>query len=82
MCASAVAAVLNKLVDSNGFADSNGNSNKNSDGIPLNRILFHARGGDLSVEMETIGKEIKRVYLIGPAEDVFTGKIRVKKISR
>ncbi|MBD3389276.1 MAG: diaminopimelate epimerase [Candidatus Altiarchaeales archaeon] len=58
ICASAVAAVLNKKAD------------------PDKPIRFHARGGDVKVELETNGRDIKEVYLIGPAEEVYTGKIR------
>ena len=42
------------------------------------KMIFHALGGDLSVELETAGSEIKRVYLIGPVEDVFIGNIKVR----
>ena len=42
------------------------------------RILFHAKGGDLWVELETDDKKITRVYLIGPAEEVFNGEIVVE----
>jgi len=59
ICASAVAAVLNKKADS---------------GKP---ILFHAKGGDIKVELEGNGDKIEKVFLIGPAEEVFTGTIRI-----
>ncbi len=40
-------------------------------------IKFHARGGDLTIELETYNKnKIKRVYMAGPAEEVFTGEIK------
>lgn len=40
-------------------------------------IKFHARGGDLTIELETDNKnKIKRVYMAGPAEEVFTGEIK------
>jgi len=40
-------------------------------------LLFHSRGGDLKVELERAGKDIKRVRLTGPAEEVFTGRMKV-----
>lgn len=40
-------------------------------------IKFHARGGNLTIELETYNKnKIKRVYMTGPAEEVFTGEIK------
>jgi diaminopimelate epimerase len=38
-------------------------------------VSFHAVGGDLSVEFEVEGKEIKAVYLVGPAVEVFRGEL-------
>jgi len=38
-------------------------------------VLFHARGGDLRVELEGEQDDIQEVYLIGPVQEVFTGKI-------
>jgi len=55
ICASAVAAVLNKRA------------------VAEKRVKFHARGGDLGVEFELEGGEIKSVFLVGPAEEVFSG---------
>ncbi len=43
-----------------------------------NMILFHARGGDVTIELETDKEKIKRVYLIGSAEEVFNGEIEVE----
>jgi diaminopimelate epimerase len=37
------------------------------------QILFHARGGDVKINLETEGKEVVRVLMTGPAEEVFTG---------
>lgn len=59
VCASAVAAVLNK---------------KAKAGKPL---LFHARGGDLTIELETKGADIHRIYMTGPAEEVYRGIINL-----
>jgi len=42
------------------------------------KILFHSKGGDLRVELETDDKEITRVYLTGPAEEVFNGEIKAE----
>lgn len=58
VCASAVAAVLNKLAD------------------PEKAIMFHARGGDVTIEVESMGGVLSRVSLTGPAEEIFTGEIR------
>ena len=57
ICASAVAAVLNKKADI---------------GKPM---LFHARGGDITVELEGTRDDIRRAYMTGPVEEAFTGKI-------
>jgi len=38
-------------------------------------LLFHARGGDVKVRLEGTPDDIRRAYLIGPAEEVFTGEI-------
>lgn len=60
ICASAVAAVLNKKAD------------------PKKPIILHARGGKLKVELKmNKGDEITDVYLIGPAVEVFKGKINI-----
>ncbi|VVB51340.1 Diaminopimelate epimerase [uncultured archaeon] len=40
---------------------------------PTRPILFHARGGDITVEFKVEKNNIVRVYLIGPAAEVFTG---------
>lgn len=40
-------------------------------------ILFHARGGDLKIELEVADNKVSRVFLIGPAEDVFTGEVEL-----
>ena len=58
VCASAVAAVLNKLAD------------------PEKAIMFHARGGDVTIEVESMGGVLSGVSLTGPAEEIFTGEIR------
>jgi diaminopimelate epimerase len=55
ICASAVAAVLNKKADI------------------AKPVIFNARGGQLKVELEGTPDDIKRAYLIGPAEEVFSG---------
>jgi len=39
------------------------------------KILFHAKGGDLRVELEISDNEVGRVFLIGPAEEVFRGEV-------
>lgn len=58
ICASGVAAVMNKLA----------NGKK--------PIKFHACGGDLIVELEIDQKNrVRKVYMTGPAEEVFTGEI-------
>ncbi|MCG2783077.1 MAG: diaminopimelate epimerase [Candidatus Altiarchaeales archaeon] len=41
------------------------------------KILFHARGGDLGIELDIKDGKVDRVFLIGPAEDVFTGEIEL-----
>jgi len=41
------------------------------------KILFHAKGGDLRIELEIADNKVSRVFLIGPAEDVFTGEIEL-----
>jgi len=38
-------------------------------------MTFHARGGDLAIELKTDFANTKRVYMTGPAEEVFTGEI-------
>jgi diaminopimelate epimerase len=57
ICASAVAAVLNKKADMG------------------SQILFHARGGDIRVQLEGTPNDIRKAYLIGPADSVFCGTI-------
>lgn len=57
ICASGVAAFVNKLADGR------------------KKIKFHAKGGDLIIELETENERIKKVYMTGPAEEVFTGEI-------
>ncbi|HDH41607.1 MAG TPA: diaminopimelate epimerase [Candidatus Altiarchaeales archaeon] len=57
ICASAVAAVLNKIADKD------------------KPIEFHARGGNLRVEFKIVNERIERIFLIGPAETVFSGEI-------
>jgi len=57
ICASAVAAVLNKVADKK------------------KPIRFHAMGGNLGVEFEIMNEKIKKIFLIGPAEEVFSGEI-------
>jgi diaminopimelate epimerase len=44
---------------------------------PAQPILFHAKGGDVRVELEINGKIIEKVYLIGPAEEVYTGTMKL-----
>ncbi len=39
------------------------------------QILFHAKGGDLRVGMEIENGKIERVFLTGPAAEVFTGEV-------
>ena len=41
-------------------------------------ILFHAKGGDISVLLEFKEREVTKVYLLGGAEYVFEGEIDVK----
>lgn len=66
ICASAVATVVNNYA----------NEKK-----PL---TFHAKGGDLIIELEIVNKninkniKIERVFMTGPAEEVFTGEISVE----
>ncbi len=38
-------------------------------------IKFHARGGDLIIELNIENEKIENVYMTGPAEEVFTGEI-------
>jgi len=57
ICASAVAAALNNLADTN------------------KPITFHAKGGDLLIELKSDFANTKRVYMTGPAEEVYTGEI-------
>ncbi len=40
-------------------------------------FLFHAKGGDLRIELNVDGKKVSKVFLIGPAEDVFTGEVEL-----
>jgi len=42
-----------------------------------NKILFHAKGGDLQVELEITDNEVGRIFLIGPAEEVFRGEVEL-----
>ncbi|MCX6695585.1 MAG: diaminopimelate epimerase [Candidatus Altiarchaeota archaeon] len=46
---------------------------------PSRQILLHARGGDVKVDLESKGKEISRVYMTGPAEEVFEGVFNFRK---
>jgi diaminopimelate epimerase len=39
-------------------------------------ILFHARGGDLRVELVLEGEDVKKIFLTGPVEEVFSGEMR------
>jgi diaminopimelate epimerase len=39
-------------------------------------ILFHARGGDLRVELVLAGENIDKIFLSGPVEEVFSGEMR------
>jgi len=41
------------------------------------KIMFHARGGDLGIELEIADNKVDGVFLIGPAEDVFTGEVEL-----
>ncbi len=36
-------------------------------------LLFHARGGDLKIELAGTPDNIENIFLIGPAEEAFTG---------
>jgi len=40
-------------------------------------FLFHARGGDLRIELATADNKVSGVFLIGPAEEVFTGEVEL-----
>ena len=40
-------------------------------------ILFHARGGDLGIELDIEDGKVDRVFLVGPAEEVFTGEVEL-----
>ena len=40
-------------------------------------LLFHARGGDLGIELEVADNKVGRVFLIGPAEEVFAGEVEL-----
>ncbi len=44
-----------------------------------NRIEVDARGGKVFVELEVEGREVKKAYMIGPAELVFEGDIKESK---
>lgn len=59
ICASAVAAVLNKKADAR------------------KPIVFHTRGGEIKITLESKDGEITNVYLTGPAEEVFTGEVKI-----
>jgi diaminopimelate epimerase len=59
ICASAVAAVLNRKAD------------------PARPIVFHARGGEIRVELEGTADDIRKAHLIGPAVEVYSGGIRL-----
>lgn len=39
-------------------------------------ILFHARGGNLRIELIIEEDEVKRIFLTGPVEEVFSGEMR------
>jgi diaminopimelate epimerase len=39
-------------------------------------MLFHARGGDLRVELIIGEDEVKKIFLTGPVEEVFSGEMR------
>jgi len=41
------------------------------------KILFHAKGGDLEIELRIKDGEVDRVFLIGPAEEVFRGEVEL-----
>ncbi len=42
-------------------------------------LLFHARGGDVKVRLEGTPDDIRKAYLIGGAEEVFTGEIEPQR---
>jgi len=42
-------------------------------------ILFHARGGDINIDLDIEDGDISRVFLTGPAEEVFIGKITLNQ---
>jgi diaminopimelate epimerase len=42
---------------------------------PRRQMLFHSRGGEIMVELEGTGSDLRRAYLIGAAEEVFRGEI-------
>lgn len=60
ICASAVAAVLNKKAS------------------PNRPLIFHAKGGDLTIEFDLAGDKISSVYLTGPVVKVFDGSYEFK----
>ncbi len=43
-------------------------------------LLFHARGGDVKVELEGKKDDIRKAYLIGPAEEVYKGAIQIETV--
>jgi len=47
----------------------------NGNADPGKPLVFHALGGDLKVEIEGSRNDIRRAYLIGPAEEVFNGEM-------
>jgi len=44
---------------------------------PKKQILFNAIGGDVKIELDYQDNNINRIYLIGPAEEVFSAKIDI-----
>lgn len=40
-------------------------------------LMFHAKGGDITIELEMENENIKRVFITGPAEEVFTGMVEL-----
>jgi len=57
VCASAVAAVLNRMAD------------------PGKTFIFYAIGGELHVELTMEGNRFERIFLIGPAVEVYRGEL-------
>ncbi|MEA3255264.1 MAG: diaminopimelate epimerase [Candidatus Altiarchaeota archaeon] len=41
-------------------------------------LRFHARGGDLITELEIEKGDVKKVFLTGPADEVFTGEVELQ----